>query len=334
VREERQGASTSMYRVQGTMRENYYGGEELPQKKTNLDAPRVTVGNKRMTNVQLTGGDVIQGIRRNNDLGYEGNPEVPYEAAINPACPLRYTPGLKCDPALEAMRPERHPKHKAITGGDKRKAAEPTMMMVEAPPMEAPGLMPMPAFSEQFMMAPPMQQMPYMGMAPYPQQDLLSQIKMRNRRFQQSCAMEGMQGSPMMRGPVMAPTPQMMMQPQMTEEMMMMGGMTDELAMIEQDLNMTRRATRPFIPVNDPSNFELQKQVQALETLPNTPTKPLRFNADEFLSVDQLPAPKKIVSKPEEVEAPKPAPRREVGIADQIAIRSYVLAKSVGKSSD
>ena len=208
------------------------------------DAPRVTVGNKRMTNVQLTGGDVIQGIRRNNDLGYEGNPEVPYEAAINPACPLRYTPGLKCDPALEAMRPERHPKHKAITGGDKRKAAEPTMMMVEAPPMEAPGLMPMPAFSEQFMMAPPMQQMPYMGMAPYPQQDLLSQIKMRNRRFQQSCAMEGMQGSPMMRGPVMAPTPQMMMQPQMTEEMMMMGGMTDELAMIEQDLNMTRRATR------------------------------------------------------------------------------------------
>merc|ERR1719361_621526 len=146
---------------------------------------------------------------------------------------------------------------------------------------------------------------------PYPS-DLLSQIKMRNRRFQQSCAMEGM--APM-RGPMGPPPPQMMMMqpPQMTEEMMMMGGMTDELAMIEQDLNMTRRATRPFIPVNDPSNFELQKQVQALETLPNTPTKPLRFNADEFLSVDQLPAPKKIVSKPEEVEAPKPAPSREVG---------------------
>ena len=30
----------------------------------------------------------------------------------------------------------------------------------------------------------------------------------------------------------------------MTEDMMMMGGMTDELSMIEQDLNMTRRATR------------------------------------------------------------------------------------------
>ena len=49
---------------------------------------------------------------------------------------------------------------------------------------------------------------------------------------------------------MMAP-PQMMMmmppqQPQMTEDMMMMGGMQDELRMIEQDLNMTRRATRYF----------------------------------------------------------------------------------------
>merc|ERR1719186_1584928 len=149
--------------------------------------------------------------------------------------------------------------------------------------------------------------MPYMGMgpdmgsyaAPYPQ-DQLSQIKMRNRRFQQSCAQE--QGAPMMRGPMMAP-PQMMMQPQMTEDMMMMGGMQDELAMIDQDLNMTRRATR--------------------------------FNVEEFLSADQLPAPKKLGPKaPQEPEAPKPAPRREVGIADQIAIRSYVLGKSIGKTSD
>ena len=37
---------------------------------------------------------------------------------------------------------------------------------------------------------------------------------------------------------------QMPQQPQMTEDMMMMGGMQDELSMIEQDLNMTRRATR------------------------------------------------------------------------------------------
>merc|ERR1712223_154740 len=328
---EREVGLDKMYRVQGTMRDNYYADEPQP-RKTNLEAPRVTLGNKRMTNIQLPGGEVVQGIRANKDLGYDGGPEVSFEAPL-PLKPLRYNPGLKCDPALEAMRPERNPKHKSISAGDKR-----------IPQAQVPAMEPMPAMVEPMVMAPAPQGPPmmvpgpYMASmnpyeAPYPS-DLLSQIKMRNRRFQQSCAMEGMAGAPMMRGPVMAPPPQMMMQPQMTEEMMMMGGMTDELAMIEQDLNMTRRATRPFIPVNDPSNFELQKQVQALETLPNTPTKPLRFNADEFLNVDQLPAPKKIVSKPEEVEAPKPAPRREVGIADQIAIRSYVLAKSVGKSSD
>merc|ERR1719389_489348 len=174
--------------------------------------------------------------------------------------------------------------------------------------------------------------------APYPS-DLLSQIKMRNRRFQQSCAMEGMQQGPppMMRGPMMAPPPQMMMmmqpQPQMTEDMMMMGGMQDELSLIEQDLNMTRRATRPFIPQEDVSYFELQKQVHELETMPNAPIRPARFNADEFLSIDQLPPPKKVQPKPEpEPERPKPSAIRQVGIADQIAIRSYVLGKSAGKT--
>merc|ERR1711933_335291 len=125
-------------------------------------------------------------------------------------------------------------------------------------------------------------------------------------RFQQSCAMEGM--GPM-RGPMGPPPPQMMMQPpQMTEEMMMMcGGMQDELSLIEQDLNMTRRATRPFIPQEDVSYFELQKQIHELETLPNAPIRPVRFNADEFLSIDQLPPPKKTQPKPEpEPERPRP----------------------------
>merc|ERR1712026_105055 len=126
---------------------------------------------------------------------------------------------------------------------------------------------------------------------------------------------------------MMAP-PQMMMMmmmppPQMTEEMMMMGGMQDELSLIEQDLNMTRRATRPFIPQEDVSYFELQKQVHELETMPNAPIRPARFNADEFLSIDQLPPPKKIQPKAEpEPERPKPPVSRQVGIADQIAIRS------------
>merc|ERR1712027_16374 len=216
------------------------------------------------------------------------------------------------------MRPERNPNHKSISAGDKR-IAQPQM-----PPME-----PMP---------PMMAMSPYE--TPYPS-DLLSQIKMRNRRSQQSCAMEGMQGN-MARGPMMAPPmmahPQMMMmmppqQPQMTEDMMMMGGMSDELSMIEQDLNMTRRATRPFIPSEDVGYFELQKQVHELETMPNTAIRPARFNADEFLRVEDLPAPKKVEQKEPEPNRPKPAVQRQVGIADQIAIRSYVLGKTA-KSSE
>jgi len=327
---EREVGLDRMYRVQATMRDNYYADEDQP-RRTNLEAPRVTVNNKRMTNIQLPGGEVVQGIRANKDLGYDGAPETAYEAPL-PLKPLRYNPGLKCDPALEAMRPERNPKHKTLSAGDKRLPVAPPMEqmpMLEAP-MEVP-MMPVPQYAQMPMMAP----MPAMPMNPYADpypSDLLSQIKMRNRRFQQSCAMEGM--APM-RGPMGPPPPQMMMMPppQMTEEMMMMGGMQDELSLIEQDLNMTRRATRPFIPQEDVSYFELQKQIHELETLPNAPIRPARFNADEFLSIDQLPPPKKVQPKAEpEPERPKPAVMRQVGIADQIAIRSYVLAKSAGKT--
>jgi len=327
------GLVDTMYRVQGTMRDNYYADEEQP-RRTNLEAPRVTVNNRRMTNIQLPGGEVVQGIRANKDLGYDGGPEVSFEAPL-PLKPLRYNPGLKCDPALEAMRPERNPKHKTLSAGDRRLpgAAPPMeqMPMLEAPIEAPPCMMPQPQYAPMPMMAP----MPAMPMNPYADpypSDLLSQIKMRNRRFQQSCAMEGM--GPM-RGPMGPPPPQMMMMqpPQMTEEMMMMGGMQDELSLIEQDLNMTRRATRPFIPQEDVSYFELQKQVHELETMPNAPIRPARFNADEFLSIDQLPPPKKVQPKPEpEPERPKPSVTRQVGIADQIAIRSYVLAKSAGKA--
>merc|ERR1712038_1513266 len=302
---------TIMYRVQGTMMDNYYG-DEVQQRKSDLDAPRVTINNHRMTNVQLPGGDVVQGIRRNNDLGHDGAPQAAFEPP-QPMKPLRYTPGLKCDAALEAMRPERMMKHQAIQGGDQwKKKLIQTPQTYEGSFADAdmqqfrPHPTPNPMNDQWFVSRLPDQPMGYVDMGGYPS-DQLSQIKMRNRRFQQSCAMEGMQGgfapppAPMMRGPVYGP-PSMMMQPQMTEDMMMMGGMQDELAMIDQDLNMTRRATR--------------------------------FQCDEFLSADMLPAPKRIEPKKEEPEpAPKPAPRREVGIADQIAIRSYVLGKSIGKTS-
>lgn len=325
------------------MMENYYGEE----RKSNLDAPRCTINNKRMTNIQLPGGDVVQGIRKNKDLGHDGAPEAAFEPP-QPMRPLRYTPGLKCDPALEAMRPERDLKHQPIYGGDQWKKKliqfQPTYEgsfadadMQKFRPNQTPNQMD----DQWFLSRIPSQSVGYvpgpdMGLNP---QDTLTQIKMRNRRFQQSCAMEGMQCGftsrptpPMMMPPTYAQ--QQMMQPQMTEDMMMMGGLQDELSMIDQDLNMTRRATRPFVPDSDPAYFDLQRQVQMLEQMPNQPIRAPRFNCDEFLSADMLPAPKKIAPKKEEPEdVPKPMPKKEVGIADQIAIRSYVLGKSVGKTS-
>merc|ERR1712013_781599 len=292
-----QNTVTIMYRVQGTMMENYYG-DEVQQRKSNLDAPRVTINNHRMTNVQLPGGDVVQGIRRNNDLGHDGAPQAAFEPP-QPMKPLRYTPGMKCDAALEAMRPERLMKHQAIQGGDQwKKKLIQTPQTYEGSFADAdmqqfrPHPTPNPMNDQWFVSRLPDQPMGYVDMGGYPS-DQLSQIKMRNRRFQQSCAMEGMQGgfapppAPMMRGPVYGPPPMMM-----------------------------------------------QRQCQMLEQMPEQPIRAPRFQCDEFLSADMLPAPKRIEPKKQEPEpAPKPAPRREVGIADQIAIRSYVLGKSIGKTS-
>jgi len=53
---------------------------------------------------------------------------------------------------------------------------------------------------------------------------------------------------------------------------------------------------------------------------------------EEPMGTDQLAAPKKI-EKRSEVEAPKQAGRQQVRIADQIAIRSYVLGKGLGATA-
>merc|ERR1711892_15652 len=331
----------NMYRVAGNMQESYYPGEEVPQRRSNLDAPRVTVNNHRMTNVQLSGGDTIQGIRRNTDLGIEGGPPKPYESEA-PMRPLRYTPGLKCDPALEALRPERQMKHAALSGGNewKRMLIKPPQTfegsfadanMQQFRPYPASNQMEDPWFASRL----PDAQMQFdFGGYQY-QQDALSQIRMRNRRYEQSCAMEGMQPAPapMWRGPQQMHPQQM--QPQMTEDMMMGGPMGDELSMIDHDLNMTRRATKPFVPVSDPAFNDLQKQINMMETMPTQPMRAPRVNIDDILGIDQLPAPaKRAPVKEEAPAAPRPKPIRNVGIADQIAIRSYVLGKTVGSSSE
>jgi len=173
----------------------------------------------------------------------------------------------------------------------------------------------------------------------YPQ-DELTRIKMRNRRFQQSCAMDQglycqpmapaqLRGQPwMQQGPVQGPPPFV------TEDMISMGGLGEELAMIDQDLNMTRRATKPFVPQQDPAFGDLQRQVHLLENLPTAPIRPTRVNVDELLGTEQLPAPAKRAAAPKEEKPAAPAPprQRQVGIADQIAIRSYVLGKELGKN--
>merc|ERR1712210_190066 len=97
----------------------------------------------------------------------------------------------------------------------------------------------------------------------------------------------------------------------------------------------SRRATRPFVPQADPAFNDLQRQVQLLETLPAAPIRPTRVNIDELLSTDSLPAPTKRGDAPKKEEAaPAPAApkQRQVGIADQIAIRSYVLGKGLKSS--
>merc|ERR1711971_245877 len=167
-----------MFRVAANMNETYYG-EDVQQRKSNLDAPRVTVNNHRMTNVQLPGGQVVQGIRRNNDL--------------------------------EAMRPERSMKHQALQGGDqwKKKLIQHPQTydgsfadadMQQFRPYPNPNPMDDPwvqsRLPDQPMMGGCGMQMQMQDA--YAANDELTRIKMRNRRFQQSVAADqGLYGPPM-----------------------------------------------------------------------------------------------------------------------------------------
>merc|ERR1712088_1036680 len=184
----RQPARADMFRVAANMNETYYG-EDVQQRKSNLDAPRVTVNNHRMTNVQLPGGQVVQGIRRNNDLGYENQPPVPYESE-------------------EAMRPERSMKHPALQGGDqwKKKLIQHPQTyegsfadadMQQFRPYPNPNPMDDP-WVQSRLPDQPMGGMQMQMQDAYAANDELTRIKMRNRRFQQSVAADqGLYGPPM-----------------------------------------------------------------------------------------------------------------------------------------
>jgi hypothetical protein len=159
---------------------------------------------------------------------------------------------------------------------------------------------------------------------------------MRNRRFQNAVAQEMMslngrlggyypqQQATMMRGMPMdmpvgpAPPPPAMFDYEVAR---------DELATIDQELNLTRRTTKPFVPTNAPNYWSLQRQVQDMEQ-PIPQAKPAKV---ELTSVDQLPKP--AVKAPlTQAALPKSCNRPEVRIADQIAIRSFVLGSKLPKT--
>ena len=164
--------------------------------------------------------------------------------------PLRYNPGLKCDPELEAMRPERQSKHTAMPTGDWKKYLIKTQPSYEGSfadadiqkfrPNPTPSAMEDPWFVSQLpgqsMCLAPAAYSSYA--APYPS-DQLHQIKMRNRRFQQSCALESSGGHRAQPA-----------QGALAEDMMMMTNM---------------------------AYSDLQRQVQMFQTLPAAPLPPTRW---------------------------------------------------------
>jgi len=350
-----------MYKVNNTLTSAYGSPMDMQdlRPKQGPEMTRASINNKKMTNVTLANGDHVMGIRKNPEDENFGDTKLAGDAMEMPiGRPLRYTPGLKCDAHLESLRPERNGNHRAIQGGEdwKRKLVQPPGhfdgSFVDADLQKfRPEPNPNPAEDPWYASRMPDQTMqafdrlqapqatygfpemplsgPYGSMYP---QDELSRIKMRNRRFMSSCAQEMMPQGMMMQPVMMAPG-MMQPMPMMQQPMMMpMGSATldhelagDELSILDQELNMTRRANRPFVPSGHENYFALQRQVQDMEQ----PPEPRR--TQEVTSVEQLPLPKRTIRTTAETAAVK-SNRPEVNIADQIAIRSFVLGQSLGKT--
>merc|ERR1711874_307553 len=222
------------------------------------------------------------------DLGDQKNKETSEQELK----PLRYNPGLKCDPELEAMRPERQSKHTPMPTGDWKKFLIKTQPSYEGSfadadiqkfrPNPNPSVMEDPWFVSQLpdhamSLAPT----PYSSyVAPYPC-DQLHQIKMRNRRFQQSCALETSGGHRSQPG-----------QGALAEDMMMMTNM---------------------------AYSDLQRQVHVPDNASSTPASNKIMYGRRVSDMDMLPTPRKIVPKPpvETVEPPKClSSSRQVDIGD------------------
>lgn len=332
-----------MYKVSNQLT-SAYGSDMDFKAKQGPEMPHVTVSNRRMTNVPMGNGDFVQGIRRNPEEQVFGGVTLAGDALEAPRVrPLRYTPGLKCDAHLESLRPERDGRHPAIQGGEdwKRKLVQSPqtfdgsfvdadMQRFRPSPMPNPNEDPwyasrlpdqtMPAMDRLAMPTPMCYPMEMQMAGPYGQmypQDELSRIKMRNRRFMNACAQD-MYLSNM---GIMGPQPVMSMRPPSIDY----EAAQDELSMLDQELNMTRRANRPFVPVHHQDYYALQRQVQDMEQPIETPRRPVA----EPTSVEQLPLPKRTVKASTTDCGTVASNRPEVRIADQIAIRSFVLGQNL-----
>jgi len=368
-----------MYKVSGNLNSTYGSPitEQDSKRNNGPEMPHVTTGNHRMTNIKIGNGDYVQGIRRTeaDPSGQSGMPDFSSPPAHKP---LRYTPGLSCDAHLESLRPIRDPGHPAFPSGDQWKKK------LIPPPNSFEGSF-VDADMQQFRPSPnvPVEADPWytsrvpesqyfpanerlngsqyannMNSGVYEQiypQDELSRIKMRNRRFQNSCGQEMMGGAsgggggmgygmapmmPPMYGGMMMHHPMMMVPPPMMHQPPPMRSaptvnpipQMEDLQVLDQELNMTRRSTRPYVPTTTGTEFgELERQRNILEE--PLPTLPMPKN-DLLTSIEQLPSPKRmpLLSKPQPNEGATRA-KPEVRIADQIAIRSIVLGQSLSSKS-
>jgi len=140
--------------------------------------------------------------------------------------PLRYNPALKCDPQLEAMRPERLSKHTALPTGDWKR------YLIKNPPSYEGSFADADIQKFRPNPVPSVMEDPWFVSQLPQSRNEIQQIKMRNRRFQQSCALQG-HGARQQVG-----------QAGLTEDMMMMTSM---------------------------AYSDLQRQVQMFQTLPTAP---------------------------------------------------------------
>ncbi|TRY71545.1 hypothetical protein TCAL_01096 [Tigriopus californicus] len=129
---------------------------------------------------------------------------------------------------------------------------------------------------------------------------------------------------------MMQPHPNMPYPPQAANHL-------SDLQFLNDGLDAARQSVRPYIPSNDPKYHGLQADRQRLEEVEAIVPKAERPCMNPLpTSINQLPEPKKRLPSDKKQQAPvergRMAPKSNVGIAEQIAIRSIVLGNNIPSS--